>query len=51
MPWENPEADLQESPLPDWQRRLLDERMAEEDADPEAGSSWEEVKQRILDAL
>jgi putative addiction module component (TIGR02574 family) len=51
MSSENPETEIQELPLPDWQRRLLDERIAKDDADPEAGSPWEEVKRRILDAL
>jgi hypothetical protein len=36
--------------IPDWQQRLLEERIAEDDADP-AGSPWEEVKQRILSSL
>ncbi|HEX5720088.1 MAG TPA: addiction module protein [Thermoanaerobaculia bacterium] len=37
--------------LPEWQRRILDERIAADDADPDAGSPWEEVKQRILASL
>jgi putative addiction module component (TIGR02574 family) len=37
--------------LPDWQQQILEERLAEDDADPEAGSSWEEVKERILASL
>jgi putative addiction module component (TIGR02574 family) len=37
--------------VPDWQQRLLDERIAEDEADPKAGSPWEEVKQRILSSL
>jgi putative addiction module component (TIGR02574 family) len=48
--WESLEA-VEPPPLPDWQQRLLDERIAEDDADPEAGSPWEEVKQRILSSL
>jgi len=38
-------------PIPDWQRLILDERIAADDAEPEAGSSWREVKQRILSSL
>lgn len=37
--------------IPEWQKRLLDECIAEDDADPDAGSSWSEVKQRILASL
>jgi putative addiction module component (TIGR02574 family) len=48
--WERLETEPQPA-LPDWQRRLLDERLAEEEAAPDAGSSWPEVKQRILEAL
>lgn len=36
------------SALPEWQRRILEERSAADEADPDAGSSWEEVKERIL---
>jgi len=38
-------------PLADWQRQLLDERIAEDDAAPDSGSPWPEVKKRILAAL
>ena len=48
--WERLETEPQPA-LPDWQRRLLDERLAEEEAAPDSGSSWPEVKQRILEAL
>ncbi|HXO20097.1 MAG TPA: addiction module protein [Thermoanaerobaculia bacterium] len=41
----------QEPELPAWQREVLDERLAADDAAPDAGSPWEEVKQRILAKL
>jgi Putative addiction module component len=37
--------------IPDWQRKILDERLAEDDANPDAGSYWREVKERILASL
>jgi hypothetical protein len=37
--------------LPAWQRKILDERLAADDAEPEAGAPWQEVKQRILAKL
>ncbi len=37
--------------LPDGLREVLDQRIAEDDASPEAGSPWPEVKQRILSSL
>ena len=46
--WDRVEHTTHQPPLPDWQRSLLDERIAADDAEPEAGSSWGEVKQRIL---
>jgi putative addiction module component (TIGR02574 family) len=49
--WESVETAVDQPPLPDWQREILDERIAEDDANPEAGSPWEEVKQRILSNL
>jgi putative addiction module component (TIGR02574 family) len=49
--WESVEVTAHQPPLPDWQRQILDERIAADDADPEAGSPWQEVKQRILSSL
>lgn len=49
--WESVEAAGQQPPIPDWQRQALDECLAEEEANPEAGAPWEEVKQRILSSL
>lgn len=34
-------------PLTDWQRRELDRRLAEVDADPDGGSTLEEVFDRL----
>jgi putative addiction module component (TIGR02574 family) len=49
--WESVEAADRQPQLPDWQRQILEERVAADDANPEEGSSWEEVKQRILASL
>ncbi len=49
--WESVETTAPQPPIPDWQRQILDERIADDDADPDAGSSWQEVKQRILSSL
>jgi len=43
--WESLESDSE--PLPNWQRRLLDERLAALEADPAEGSTWDEVEKRI----
>lgn len=49
--WESLETTADQPPLPDWQQEILDERIAEDDANPDVGSPWEEVKQRILSNL
>jgi len=43
--WLSLESDPE--PLPDWQRRLLDERLAALEANPEEGSTWDEVEKRV----
>jgi putative addiction module component (TIGR02574 family) len=48
MSEERPRRDADQSTIPDWQRQILDERITEDDADPEGGSPWEEVKRRII---
>jgi putative addiction module component (TIGR02574 family) len=37
------------SDIPDWHKEILDERLAEMDANTDEGVSWEEAKVRILD--
>jgi putative addiction module component (TIGR02574 family) len=34
-------------PMPEWQLKLLEERLAEFEADPDEGQSWEEVKAEL----
>ena len=49
--WESLEREPVQPALPAWQRAILDQRLAADDAAPEGGSPWEEVKQRILAKL
>lgn len=49
--WESVESQAEQPAIPSWQQDLLDQRIAADDAAPEAGSPWHEVKQRILAAL
>lgn len=35
--------------LPDWQAKVLDERLAAHDANPEAGTPWEELYAELCD--
>lgn len=46
--WSSLEEDLVGPALTGLQRALLDERIARDDAAPEAGSPWPEVRKRIL---
>jgi putative addiction module component (TIGR02574 family) len=39
---------VEDIPLTEWQREELDRRKAKHQANPSSGSSWEDVKQRII---
>lgn len=43
--WQSLEG--QPVPLPEWQRLLLDERLAALDEQPDEGSSWQDVEARV----
>ena len=43
--WES--LDQESIPVASWQKRILDERIAADDAAPDSGSSWPEVRERI----
>lgn len=45
------ERDAAQPALLEWQRRLLDERIAEDEAGTDPGEPWEIVKRRILAGL
>lgn len=49
--WQRLEQEPAQPTLPAWQQELLDERISADDAAPDAGSPWEEVKRRILSTL
>lgn len=42
---------IEQEPLADWQRKLLEERLAEHRRDPEAGIPWEEVRRELWPEL
>lgn len=46
--WDSIAADPDQVPVTDAQKQDLDRRLAALDANPTAGSSWEEVKARLL---
>src|SRR5438445_7834046 len=38
-------------PVPEWHREILNERLKDYEVDPDAGESWEIVRDRLLDKL
>jgi len=46
--WDHVVADASKVPVPDWHRRILDERLAEYRAAPHEGKGWTEVRDQIL---
>jgi len=46
--WDSIADNPEEVPLTDAQREELERRLAAYDANPRAGSTWEEVKSRLL---
>ena len=49
--WDYIAADTAKVPVPDWHRRVLDERLAEYHAAPHEGEPWSEVRDRLLREL
>lgn len=49
--WDDLASRPGEVPVPDWQQHELERRHAEYFSNPNEGSSWEEVRARILQKL
>lgn len=49
--WDRIAARPENVPVPDWHRRILDERLAEYRANPEEGEPWEYVYADLLKKL
>lgn len=45
--WDHISADADSLPLTDWQERVLRERLAAYEANPDAGVSWDELHERL----
>jgi putative addiction module component (TIGR02574 family) len=45
--WDRIAATPETIPVPDWHREILDERLKDLEADPDAGDSWEVVQERL----
>ena len=49
--WDRIAAKEDVVPVPDWHRDILDERLADLEANPDAGRPWEEVKANLLNKI
>jgi putative addiction module component (TIGR02574 family) len=47
--WNRIAATPDQVPVPDWHREVLDERLKDYEADPDAGESWDVVRDRLRD--
>ena len=45
--WDSIAAEADALPLTDAEKEMIDRRLADMEANPDAGSSWEEVKARL----
>ena len=49
--WERIAATPEQVPVPDWHRAVLDERLKDYEANPDAGESWNVVRDRLREKL
>jgi putative addiction module component (TIGR02574 family) len=49
--WDRIAAIPEQVPIPEWHRDILDERPNEYEANPNAGESWDVVRERLRDKL
>jgi len=49
--WDRIAPDVNTVPLTDWQRQVLERRLAAHDKDPDAGVPWEELRERLRSKL
>ena len=45
--WDRIAASAESIPVPDWHREILDERLKDLEANPDAGDAWEAVQERL----
>jgi putative addiction module component (TIGR02574 family) len=49
--WDRIAATPESIPVPEWHREILDERLKDLEADPNAGDSWDVVQERLRGKL
>jgi putative addiction module component (TIGR02574 family) len=45
--WDRIAASSETIPVPDWHREIIDERLKDLEANPDAGDNWEAVQERL----
>lgn len=49
--WDRIAASPDHVPVPEWHREVLTERLKDYEANPDAGESWDVVRERLRDKL
>jgi putative addiction module component (TIGR02574 family) len=49
--WDHIAADVNTVPLTEWQKQVLEKRLAAYEEDPDAGVPWEELRERLRSKL
>ena len=49
--WDHISSDVDSVPLTDWQKKLLDERLADLEKNPDSSIPWSEVRAKALRGL
>jgi putative addiction module component (TIGR02574 family) len=49
--WQRIAATPEQVAVPDWHRQVLDERLQDHEQNPNAGDSWDVVRERLRDKL
>ena len=49
--WQRIAASPEQVPVPDWHRQVLDDRLKDYEANPAAGDTWNDVRNRLRDKL
>jgi len=49
--WDRIAATPEQVPIPEWHSEILDERLKDYEANPNAGESWDVVRERLRDRL
>lgn len=44
--WDSIAEDTSRQPMPDWKKKLIEERLDEHKRNPDSGTSWEELKKK-----